>query len=334
MSAAGASLIGDYRGQAVTGLVEAARVLPRSLRLIRDLIAAAKTRRPDVFVAIDLPDFNFRLLPAVHRLGVPIVYYVSPQIWAWRARRIEVLRRYVSRVLVIFPFEQALYERHHVPVEFVGHPLVDLARATRPRDEWLTAQGLDPRRPVLALLPGSRPNELRRILPVIAEARGLIAREVPGVQFLVARAPALDDDLFASLRGDDRVTIVAGATDDVLAAADALVTAAGTATVQTALHGKPMVIVYRLSPMTYAIGRRLVRVPHVGMVNIVAQREVVRELIQDALTPAALAREAVSLLTDPVKAARMRADLADVRAQLGGSGASRRAAEAILGVRS
>jgi lipid-A-disaccharide synthase len=332
LAAAGATLLGDYRGSAVTGLVEAARVIPRSLRTIRTLADNARARRPDVFVAIDLPDFNFRLLPIMHELDVPVVYYVSPQIWAWRPRRVDVLRRYVKRMLVIFPFEVELYERAGVPVEFVGHPLVDLAKPTASRDAWRRAHHLDPARPVLALLPGSRPNEVRRLLPVMQEACALVAREVPGVQFLLARAPALDDAHFASMRGDTRIPIVTGATDDVLAASDAVITASGTATVQAALHGCPMVVVYRLSRVTYAMGRLLVRVPHVGMVNIVAGREVVPELIQDRLTPTALAREAVSLLTDEARAARVRADLAVVRSRLGGPGASRRAAAAVLGI--
>jgi lipid-A-disaccharide synthase len=334
LGASGAALIGDYRGFAVTGLVEAARVLPRSWRMLRTIGAAARECRPDVFVAIDFPDFNFRLLPVMHELGIPIVYYVSPQIWAWRPQRISVLRRFVSRMLVIFPFEVEIYERAAIPVEFVGHPLVDLAHPSGSREAFLGRNGLDPSRPILALLPGSRPNEIRRILPVIEAARASIAQQVPGVQFLLARAPALSDGLFEAVGAAPDVTVVTGVTDDVLAAADAVVTASGTATVQTALHGKPMVIVYRLSPATYAIGRRLVRLPHVGMVNLVAQRAVVPELIQQALTPQALAREAVSLLTDTARAARMRTDLAEVRAKLGGAGASRRAARSVLAIAS
>jgi lipid-A-disaccharide synthase len=326
---AGAKLIGDYRGFAVTGLVEAVRVLPKSWRMLTTIGAAAAEWRPDVFVAIDFPDFNFRLLPVMHRLGVPVVYYVSPQIWAWRPRRIEVLRKYVSQMLVIFPFEVEIYERAGIPVEFVGHPLVELARPSRPRDVFLAERGLDTARPTVALLPGSRPNEIGRILPPMMAALPLIARDVPGVQFLLARAPALDDALFHDAVHSKGVTIVSGMADDVLASADAVVTASGTATIQTALHGRPMVIVYRLSPTTYAIGRRLVRLPNVGMVNLVAGRQVVPELIQSALTPAAIARETVSLLKDPAKADRMRRDLADVRERLGGSGASERAAQAV-----
>lgn len=329
---AGGELIGDYARFAVTGLSEALAVVPRSLRMIRQLAAEAASRRPDVFVAIDFPDFNFRLLPRIHRLGIPIVYYISPQIWAWRAGRINVLKKYVSKMLVIFPFEAAIYEQASVPVEFVGHPLVDLAQPSAPREAWLGRLGLDPLRPVVALLPGSRPNEVGRLVPVLADALPLIAAAVPGVQFVVARAPSLDDAAFARLSGRANVRIVTGQADDALAAADAVITASGTATVQTALHGRPMVIVYRLSGFDYALGRAFVKVSNYGMVNLIAGRQVVPELIQDACTPARVADELVALLTDAAGSARVRDDLAAVRSRLGEPGASRRAAEAVLAV--
>ena len=336
LRAAGADLIGDYRGFSVTGLSEAIAVLPRSWNMLNRLRDAARSRRPDVFVAIDFPDFNFRLLPSMRALGVKVVYYVSPQLWAWRPARLDTIRRTVDRMLVIFPFETAIYEQAGVPVEFVGHPLIDLARATRPRAEFLRSAGLDPERPVLALLPGSRANELRHVLPDLAAAAPLIAARVPGVQFLIARAPSLDDALFAPLEQMRRAGLPVGvaleATDDVLAAADAVVTASGTATVQAALHGTPMVIVYRLSGLTYAIGKRFVRVASYGMVNLVAGHPVVPELIQHEFTPDAVAREAVSLLTDRPRADAMRRDLAAVRAKLGGPGASVRAAEGVRSV--
>src|SRR5579862_4253381 len=336
LAASHVELVGNFRGFSVTGLVEALSVLPRSWRMLRALGDAAREQRPDVFVAIDFPDFNFRLLPVLHRLGVPIVYYVSPQLWAWRPGRLETIRRYVSKMLVIFPFETALYERAGVPVEFVGHPLVDLAVSRVARPSLLAASGLRDDRPVLALLPGSRPNELRYVLPPLAAAAPRIAAAVPGVQFLVARAPSLDSSLFAPLQAlasaGLQVAVDEGAADDVLAAADAVITASGTATVQAALHGCPMAIVYGVSPMTYAIGRAFVRVSTYGMVNLIAGRTVVPELIQDGLTPEAVAREAISLLTDRARADAMRRDLAEVKSKLGGPGASERAAAAVVAV--
>jgi lipid-A-disaccharide synthase len=227
-------------------------------------------------------------------------------------------------------------------VEFVGHPLIDLVKPSATRERFLSARGLSPAAPTVAILPGSRPNEVSRILPDLLSAAALIRSAVPQVQFVVARAPHLEDRLFAgtdaqsgSVPGTKPASIpvvVEGDTDTVLASSDLALTASGTATVQTALHDTPMVIVYRTSPMTYRLARRLVRVDAIGMVNLIAGEKIVPELVQDAFTPDAVAREAVGILTDPARTACIREGLARVRAKLGGSGASRRAAEAILRV--
>jgi len=339
LAAAGGRLLDDYRGLAVTGLTEAVAQLPRSYAAIRRLAAFARTERPDALVAIDFPDFNVPLARRVKHLGIPVVYYVGPQIWAWRPGRLKRILEIVDRVLVIFPFEEAIYRDGGVPVEFVGHPLVDLvqpsgapAESSGPRRQFLPKHGLSPDAPTVAILPGSRPNEVARILPDLVSAGRLIRDRVSSAQFVVARAPNLDDRLFDVVRqqGIEPVAIVEGEADAVLAASDVALTASGTATVQAALHDVPMVIVYRLSPITYQIGRRLVTVGSIGMVNLIAGERIVPELVQDAFTPEAVAREAVSLLTDVDRAARVRAGLARVREKLGGPGASRRAAEAIL----
>lgn len=329
LQAGGASLLGDYRGIAVTGLVEAVRVLPRARAMYRRIVGDARRLRPDVFVAVDFPDFNFRVADAMNRLGVPVVYYISPQLWAWRPGRMKAMRRFARRVLVIFPFEEAIYRDAGVPVEFVGHPLVELARAAGSRVAVRQSLGLEVEKPVVALLPGSRPNELRAILPGLAAAARIIAARLPSAQFVVARAPGLADELFADLGGP---TIIEQRADEVLAAADVALTASGTATVQAAIHGTPMVIVYRVSPLTYALGKPFVKVETYGMVNLVAGRRIVPELVQHAFTPEAVAGEAVSLLSDEARAGQMRAALAEVRAKLGGPGATKRAAEAILRV--
>jgi lipid-A-disaccharide synthase len=332
LAAAGGQLLADYRGLAVTGLTEAIAKVPRSIRLLRQLVTWAREERPNLLVAIDFPDFNFPLARRIRKLGIRVVYYVSPQIWAWRPGRLRTIREIADRVLVIFPFEEEIYRRGGVPVEFVGHPLVDLAKPSAPRDAFLRRLGLAPQAPTVAILPGSRPNEVGRILPDLIVAAERISGRVPGAQFVVARAPHLDDGLFriVTTRGLSSAVVVEGETDAVLASADVALTASGTATVQTAIHDTPMVVVYRLSPLTYRLGRRLVKLDTFGMVNLIAGERIVPELIQDGFTPEAVADEAVSMLTDSARAARVREGLARVRARLGGPGASRRAAEAIL----
>ena len=331
MEAAGARLIGDFRGLAVTGIIEVLKVLPDSYAMMRRLVQAARDERPDVLVLIDYPDFNFRLMAAVRRLGVPIVYYVSPQLWAWRRGRIQTMKALVDRVLPIFPFEEAMYKAEGMDVRFVGHPLVDLAIARESRESFAAAHDLDPSRPIVALLPGSRANELTRLVPVLAAAVPRIASAVVGTQFLVARAPNLADSFFGPFHGVGApVRVIDGQTDEVLAASDVVITASGTATVQTALHGKPMVVVYRLSPVTYKLGKPLVRVSMYSMVNLVAGDRVVEELIQDECTPEAVAREAVDLLTNETRVADIKEQLAVVRQRLGETGASGRAADAVI----
>jgi lipid-A-disaccharide synthase len=335
LKSAGGHLIGDYGGLSVTGLTEAIRVVPRSFAMLRRLVDAARELRPHVFVAIDSPDFNFRLLSALRRLGIPIVYYVSPQLWAWRPGRMETMKTYVDRVLVIFPFEEALYREAGVNVQFVGHPLVDLAKSGEPRESFLQERGLRPTAPTVALLPGSRKNELDRTVPVMAEAIPLIRARVPDVQFVVACAPGMADSLFAPFVADDldaEVVLVRERTDDVLAASDVVITASGTATIQCTLHEKPMVVVYRLSPLTYRLVKPFGHVDMYAMPNLVAGKRIVPELIQADFTAERTADEALKFLTDRDQYEQTRQALAHVRAQLGPPGASARAAQAVLEV--
>ena len=337
LAASGGRLVRDFGGLAVTGLAEVVPALPRLWATYRRLVTTARAERPDVFVAIDYPGFNFRLGASVAELGIPVVYYISPQVWAWRRGRLRTMKRFVTRALVIFPFEEALYREADIPVAFVGHPLLDLATPALGRDAFRRAYRLDPEAPTVAVLPGSRANELRMILPDLVGAVERIARAVPSVQFVIARAPNLPDALFEPLARLTRVTsrvpcIVESQTDAVLVAADVVLTASGTATIQTAIHERPMVVVYRLSPLTYWMGRRFVRVNAFGMVNLVAEKPIVPEFLQEAFTPEAVAGEAVRFLTDETHAATTRAELRTVREKLGGSGASRRAAEQVLDV--
>jgi lipid-A-disaccharide synthase len=330
---AGASLVDDFSGLSVTGLLEVARVLPRIYATYRRLVREARETRPDVFVAIDFPDFNFVLARAIRKLGVPVVYYISPQLWAWRRGRMKTMRRIADRVLVIFPFEEPIYRAAGIPVQWVGHPLLDVMQPPASRQDFLSGLGMDPERPVVALLPGSRHNEVRAILPDLVRAAAIIRGRVPQVQFVVARAPHLSDAAFeplAQLAGG--VAVVEGQPDAVLAAADVALVASGTVTVQAALHECPMVVVYRLSALTYRLGKPFVHVSTYAMANLVAGRRVVPELIQEAFTPERVAAEALRVLIDPAHAAAVRRDLGEVRGKLGTPGASRRAADAVRDV--
>jgi len=331
-AAAGGRQIADYREFSVNGLFEVLGKLPQLAAARRQLVAAAEATPPDVFVPIDFWGFNYRLAQAMTRRGVPVVYYVSPQLWASRPWRMRSMREIAARVLVIFPFEEAIYQKAGVPVEFVGHPLVELTQAATSRKQFLDARGLTFSAPTMAILPGSRANEVSRILPDLVAAAGLIRATLPDAQFLVARAPNLSDELFEPLRRADlpKTVLVEGDTDAVLASSDVTLTASGTATVQAALHDTPMVIVYRVSPLTYTLGRRLLTVDTFGMVNLIAGSKIVPELIQHDFTPEAVAREAIAMLNDPSLAAHIRDGLRAVRHKLGGAGASHRAAQAIL----
>jgi len=332
--AAGGRRVADYRELSVNGLFEVIGKIPQLAAARKLILKSAEATPPDVFVPIDFWGFNYRLAQAMTKRGVPVVYYVSPQLWASRPWRMQSMREIASRVLVIFPFEEAIYQKAGVPVEFVGHPLVELTQAAASGRQFLEARGLSFPAPTVAILPGSRPNEVSRILPDLVAAAGIIRSTLPDVQLLVARAPNLADDLFEPLHRANlaRTVIVEGDTDTVLASADVTLTASGTATVQAALHNTPMVIVYRVSPLTYMLGRRLLTVDTFGMVNLIAGSKIVPELIQHDFTPEAVAREALSMLTDASRAAAIREGLREVRRKLGSVGASHRAATAILKV--
>lgn len=334
LAAAGATLVENFSGLSVTGLLEVVRLLPRTYATYRRLVADAESTRPDVFVAIDFPDFNFTLARALKKRGIPILYYISPQLWAWRRGRMQTMKRLVDEVLVIFPFEEEIYRQAGVPARWVGHPLFDVQVPVRERDGFLRDAGLRGDAPVIALLPGSRSNELRQILPTLVDAARLIHARVPDAQFLLARAPHLRDELFEpllSLRAAEiPLALVQGHADDVLASADVAIVASGTVTVQAALHECPMVVVYRLSPLTYRLGKPFVHVSTYAMANLVAGRRIVPELIQDDFTATAVCAEAVRMLIDRQYAQTIRADLRAVRQRLGGPGASRRAAESVL----
>ncbi|HEY6403234.1 MAG TPA: lipid-A-disaccharide synthase, partial [Blastocatellia bacterium] len=330
MRQAGAETLVDAREVAIMGALEVARAMPKFLRAFRRLRDAANERKPRLIVLIDWPEFNLRLARRLKRDGHRVVYYISPQIWAWRSYRIHAVRRYVEKMLVILPFEKDYYERAGVEVDYVGHPLLDSVRVTATREEFRARHDLDPSKPVIALLPGSRHSEMKYILPPMVEAAKLLNRSHPHFQFILPLARTFDAGEIASQISATRLRVIEYDTYNAVAAADLAVVASGTATLETAIIGSPLVIVYRASQLNWRIFRPLINTPFVGMPNLIAGKEIAPELLQDDLNAENLAKTIVEFLGDPARLRRSRDDLAKVRNKLGEANASERAANRIL----
>ncbi len=327
LRAAGMDTLIDAGEIAAMGLFEAREkvgAIVRAYRRIRRILIDAP---PDLLIVIDFPEFNLALAAVAKRHGVPVLYYISPQVWAWRARRVHKIARRVDRLAVVFPFEAPLYADTGLRPDFVGHPLLDRVQASGDRAATFARHGLDSSRRLVTLLPGSRAKELRFLMPPMAEAaRRLVLRG--DVQCVVALADTLSkSEVPASIPGEELpAQIVAGDTYELVAASDVALVASGTATLETALLERPMVIVYRMSPLTFALARRLISVPFIGMPNLIAGALVVPELIQDEATGVRMAAEAARFLDDAKLHARTCAALAALRPALGGGGAADRAA--------
>ncbi len=285
----------------------------------------------DLLVLIDYPDFNLRLARSAKRLGIPVVYYISPQVWAWRAGRVRTIARCVDRMLVIFPFEKPIYDAAGVPCDFVGHPLLDEVRPCVERGAYLQSKGLNPSGVTVGLLPGSREREIRLHLPVMLVAMERLAQKVPGLQLLIPVAPSLSTEMLMQAAAPCALPIrwMEGELYEALGSCDAVVVKSGTATLQVALAGVPMVIIYKLSAMTYGMAQRLVHLKSIGLVNIVAGKSVATELIQSTATADRICGEVARLLQDTTVGDAMKQDLKAVSSRLGTPGAARRAAEVI-----
>ena len=330
MAREGMRLVHHNRDLSFMGFLEVAKNLGTIRRLERELDREIAARRPDVVVLIDYPGFNLRFARRVKRRGIPILYYVSPQVWAWNRGRVKTMARLIDRMKVVFPFEVELYRSEGMNVEFVGHPLAEHLSDVAPRAEFLAAHGLDPGKKLIGLFPGSRPLEIERILPVMVDAARNLVR-THGVQAALGVAANLGADAIRPyLPPGAQVAVLEHATHGLMAHADVALVASGTATLETGWFGTPMIVVYRTSPVSYAIGRTLVHLPYIGLVNIVAGKKVVPEFVQGEMTAGRLAEEAGALLVDGPRAARMREELAAIRERLGGPGASLRVARGIL----
>jgi lipid-A-disaccharide synthase len=319
MRAAGVETVVDSASLSVVGLVEVLHHIPRIYGEFRKLLAAARERKPDVAVLTDSPDFHLRVAKKLHAMGIPVIYLVAPQAWAWREGRVGQLQRNVRELHCIFPFEERFFQSRGVNAHYIGHPLPSIIRPRHSREEFFRKHRLPEERPLLTLCPGSRRGEIARHFPALKDAMGRIA-QARACTFAVAAprdaAERFGPGFFDPLVADGRARLLEGETWDAMAHSNVTLAASGTVTIEAALLGAPMVTYYKVTAATWLLGRRLVRVPFLSMVNLVAGRKVVPELIQDDMTGEALAEETLRLLNSPSETARMKADLAGVRTAL------------------
>lgn len=331
MREAGVKTLVDSADMAVVGLVEVLRHFDVIAKAFLKLKQILLNDPPALLVLIDYPGFNLRLAKVARRAGVRVLYYISPQIWAWRQGRVAQIARLVDHMAVIFPFELPFYQRAGVPASFVGHPLYDLVTVTTSRGEAAAGFSLDPSRRTVGLFPGSRTSEIRRLLPVILQAARLLKQRLPDLQFVLPLASTLREDELAPylLASGLDITLTRERIHDLIRACDAVISASGTVTLEIALVGTPMVVIYKLSPLTYQLARRLVKVDNIALCNIVAGETVVRELIQDQASADNIATEIGRVLHDTTYRGAMLAKLATVRSRLGRGGAAQNVARLI-----
>jgi lipid-A-disaccharide synthase len=332
---AGVKLVAHAADMAVVGLTEVFSRLGMILRVMRRLKSTFETRKPDLVILIDYPDFNLPLAKAAKRQGIKVFYYISPQVWAWRKGRINRIRRVVDKMVVILPFEEDLYHRAHIDAAFVGHPLLDTVRTRYSRQEALQKFGLrEGGVKTIGLLPGSRRSEVERLLPIMLRTAEILKGKMADVQFVLPLADTLDPAYVSSIIGahDVDINVIAGEIYDVVAVSDMAIVASGTATLETALLETPMLIVYRMSPLSYLLGRLFVHVTNIGLVNIIAGKTVVPEFIQGDAAPERLAQAIVEIISDDQRMTAIRTELSKIKNKLGQPGAAQRAADLAYGM--
>lgn len=330
LRAAGVHVFMDAAELAVVGITEIFSKLPGLIKGMRAAKRLLKTVRPDLLVLIDFPDFNLNIAAAAKTLNIPVLYYISPQIWAWRSGRVKKIRARVNHMAVILPFEAAFYKDHDVPVSFVGHPLLD----DLPGVSAAFPAPLPERGPVVGFLPGSRDREVARLLPDMLAAIAPLRRQMPDIRFIVSLSPSVERSFLESIVAahcpDQDIEIEARGVHSVLARSTMVVAASGTVTLEAAIAGAPMIIIYKVSPLSYLLGRMLVRVNFMGLANLIAGKGICPELLQDEVSGAGIADKVISMLQDPSGLAMCREELLNVKARLGSPGASRRVAEIAL----
>lgn len=328
---AGAEIYCDIKDLAVLGLFDALKKLPKFIALKNHLLKKIQAIKPDVIILVDFSGFNLRLAKAINKT-IPIIYYISPQVWASRAGRIKTIKKYIHKMLVLFKFEEEFYQRYGIDVEFVGHPLLDIVLPTTEKKEFLNKYNLSESKTTVALLPGSRKTEIENILPVMLKAAYLISKKISNIQFVIAKTSQVDGDIYRRKIQDFNLNlkIIEGKTYDCLNIADFCLVASGTATLETAIMQKPFCIIYKMNLLNYLLYRPQVKVPYIGMVNIVAKRKIIPEFIQFQAKPKKIADVALEILNNPAQIQQMKDGLTQVKSFLGEKGASLRAARIIV----
>lgn len=329
---AGGRIIFDISKLSVMGITEVIRHLGHIYHVFKWFKKSLKNDRPDLIILIDYPEFNLRLAKAAKGYNIPVLYYISPQIWAWRTKRIKKIGKLVDKMIVVFPFELSLYEREGVDVSFVGHPLLDIVKVKKSEEENVKRFGLDEQKKTIGLLPGSRLSEVKRILPPMIGAAQQLSKRFEHLQFILPIAPGLKKEEVVKQTENPTVaiTVVDNSIYEVIDISYLVVVASGTATLETSLLSTPMVIIYKMSPLSYLIGRSLVKVPYIGMANIIAGKKVVPELIQGEATAERITDEVTRLLEDNFYHQGICEELTSIKKKLGEPGASKRAAKIAL----
>ncbi|MDD5170137.1 MAG: lipid-A-disaccharide synthase [Syntrophales bacterium] len=331
---AGVQLVAHAADMAVVGLTEVFSKLGMILTVMRRLKRSYRTKKPDLVILIDYPDFNLPLARAAKKLGIKVFYYISPQVWAWRKGRINQIRRVVDKMAVILPFEADLYHKAGVDATFVGHPLLDAVKTRYSRQEAFERFGLREGVKTVGILPGSRHGEVVKLLPVMLQTAQLLQSRLPEIQFVLPLADTLDPAFVSSIirSFDVAVKVISGEIYDVVASADAAIVASGTATLETALLETPMVIIYKISPVSYILGRIFIHVANIGLVNIIAGKTIVPEFIQGDATPESLSAALFGMITDEKRMKAIKMDLSAIKNKLGQPGAAKKAAALAYGM--
>ncbi len=333
MAAAGVRSVRDISKLAIVGLAEVFKNVFAIKDAYNAILREVDLRRPDMAILVDYPGFNLRLAKELKARDIPVVYYISPQLWAWGKNRIEIIKGAVARMLVFFKFEEEFYKRHGVSVEFVGHPLVETARPSLTKEEAVKKYDLDPSKKIIALLPGSRKLEVENLFPIMLKAADLIAKEIHGAQFIVVRFPGVEEGLYKRIiaRHNLGVRLASADTYNILSASGFAIAASGTATLETAIIGTPMVIVYKLNLLTYIAFKLVSKIKNIGIVNIIAGSRIAPEFTQFNATPEKISAKVVELMSSPEKIRRMKEAFSLIKNSLGAPGSYERSARAVLG---